>query len=411
MIKKNNFFQNFFVNSKIYNKNLSKTKNLFSSFKKDLNNQKIPLLESYTKNYKFKFSNNIIKKYSKYNNIIIIGIGGSVLGTKSIYSFFKKKTKKNFYFFDNLDSKLNYEYRKIKNLKNSCFIVISKSGNTLETIANLGIIFSKKLLKNKLIIITEKKNNNLMNIGLNYNAEIIEHKNFIGGRYSIFSETCMLPAALMGLSLNEFKNINKLIKNKNFVSSLTKNVASIYTLYEKNINNSILFSYNSVLNDLGYWYQQLTAESLGKRGNGINPFLSFGPKDHHSLLQLYLDGPKDKFFTFFNLSSKKENIKISKNIILKDMNFIKNESLKSIINTQLDAVKSIFKLKKIPFRQINFKMGDEKEFGEVITFFVLETILLSRLLNVNPFNQPAVEEVKVLTKKNLISKKHPKKNF
>jgi len=172
-----------------------------------------------------------------------------------------------------------------------------------------------------------------------------------------------------------------------------------------------LFSYNSVLNDLGYWYQQLTAESLGKRGNGINPFLSFGPKDHHSLLQLYLDGPKDKFFTFFNLSSKKENIKISKNIILKDMNFIKNESLKSIINTQLDAVKSIFKLKKIPFRQINFKMGDEKEFGEVITFFVLETILLSRLLNVNPFNQPAVEEVKVLTKKNLISKKHPKKNF
>ena len=155
MIKKNNFFQNFFVNSKIYNKNLIKTKNLFSSFKKDLNNQKIPLLESYTKNYKFKFSNNIIKKYSKYNNIIIIGIGGSVLGTKSIYSFFKKKTKKNFYFFDNLDSKLNYEYRKIKNLKNSCFIVISKSGNTLETIANLGIIFSKKFLKNKLIIINK----------------------------------------------------------------------------------------------------------------------------------------------------------------------------------------------------------------------------------------------------------------
>jgi len=82
-------------------------------------------------------------------------------------------------------------------------------------------------------------------------------------------------------------------------------VASIYTLNSIKINNSVILNYDSSLNDLGYWYQQLVAESLGKRGKGINPILSFGPKDHHSLLQLYLDGPKDKFFTFFN-SSKKE---------------------------------------------------------------------------------------------------------
>ena len=110
----------------------------------------------------------------------------------------------------------------------------------------------------------------------------------------------MLPAAMMGLDLDKFRNLSKLIKNKNFVTSLIQNVASIYSLNLKGINNSVILSYDSDLNDLGYWYQQLVAESLGKKGKGINPMLSFGPKDHHSLLQLYLEGPRDKFFTFFN---------------------------------------------------------------------------------------------------------------
>ena len=399
MIKKDNFFKNFFISSKIYNQNIKKTKNIFFSFKEDFKNGEIPFLESYTKDYKFEFSNKILQKYSKYKNIVVFGMGGSILGTKSIYSFLKKKIKKQVFFFDNLDINLNSKYKSIKNLKNSCFIVVSKSGNTLETITNLGTIFSKNLLKNRLIIITELKDSSLMNIALRYNAEIIEHKDFIGGRYSVLSETSMFPAALMGLSLKEFKNLKILIKNKNFVSSLIQNVASIYTLYKKKINNSVLLNYDSSLNDMGYWYQQLTAESLGKRGKGINPFLSFAPKDHHSLLQLYLDGPRDKFFTFFNSKTKKKKIKISKNIILSNMNFLKKKNLESIIEAQCRATKTIFKLKKIPFRQITFNKKNEKELGTIFTFFVLETILLSRLLGVNPFDQPSVEAVKIQTKK------------
>jgi len=396
MVKKDNFFKNIFINSKIYNQNIKKTKNIFNSFKVDFKNGEMPFLETYTKNYKFEFSNKILKKYSRYKNIVVLGMGGSILGTKSIYSFFKKKIKKKIFFFDNLDMNLNSKY---KNIKNSCFIVVSKSGNTLETITNLGTIFSKNLLKNRLIIITELKDSSLMNIALRYNAEIIEHKDFIGGRYSVLSETSMFPAALMGLSLKEFKNLKILIKNKNFVSSLIQNVASIYTLYKKKINNSVLLNYDSSLNDMGYWYQQLTAESLGKRGKGINPFLSFAPKDHHSLLQLYLDGPRDKFFTFFNSKTKKKKIKISKNIILNNMNFLKKKNLESIIEAQCRATKTIFKLKKIPFRQITFNKKNEKELGTIFTFFVLETILLSRLLGVNPFDQPSVEAVKIQTKK------------
>ena len=399
MLKKDNFFKNYFINLSKYNKNLKKTKKVFSSFIVDLKNNQIPLLKSYEKNYEFDFSATTVKKFSKYRNIVVIGMGGSILGTKSIYSFLKQRIKKEVFFFDNLDLNLSLKYKKIKNLKNSCFIIVSKSGDTLETITNLGIILSENLLKNKLIIITEITDNALMAIANKYNAEIIEHKKFIGGRYSVLSETGMFPAALMGLNLMKFKNLKRLIKNKNFISSLIQNVASIYTLNSKKINNSVILNYDSSLNDLGYWYQQLVAESLGKKGKGINPILSFGPKDHHSLLQLYLDGPKDKFFTFFNSSKRENKLKVARGIIPNNMGFLINKNLEFIINAQCNATKNIFKLKKIPFRQITFNKKNEDELGEIFTFFVLETILLSRLMNINPFDQPAVEQVKIETKR------------
>ena len=402
MLKKSNFFKSYFINSSKYYKNIIRTKKVFNSFLIDLENSNIPLLGSFEKDYEFNFSTKTVKKFSKFKNIVIIGMGGSILGTKSIYSFLKKKIQKKVFFFDNLDSNLNLKYKKIKNLKNSCFVVVSKSGNTLETIANLSTVFSKTLLKNKLIIITEIIDSSLANIGNKYKAEIIEHKEFISGRYSVLSEAGMFPAALMGLDLMKFKNLKMLIKNKNFVSSLIQNVASIHTLNSKKINNSVILNYDSGLNDLGYWYQQLVAESLGKKGKGINPILSFGPRDHHSLLQLYLDGPKDKFFTFFNSSKKENKFKIGRNIIPNNMSFLKNKNLEFIINAQCDATKNIFKLKKIPFRQITFRKKDEDELGKIFTFFVLETILLSRLMNINPFDQPAVEQVKNETRRFLI---------
>ena len=141
MLKINNFFHGQSVNLKKYSYSLKKTNFFFKIFVKDINAYKIPLLGSYEKNYEYDFSNTDIKKFSKYKNIIIIGVGGSALGAKSIFSFFKNKIKKNVFFFDNLDLSLNAEYKKIKKLNSSCFIVISKSGNTLETLVNLGIIF------------------------------------------------------------------------------------------------------------------------------------------------------------------------------------------------------------------------------------------------------------------------------
>jgi len=373
--------KNYIFNKKKFNKNLLKTKKVFHSFLHDLNNYKIPLLESYKEDYDFDFSAKTIKRFSKFKNIIIIGMGGSILGAKSIYSFFGERIKKKLFFFDNLDSNLHSKFKKIADLKNSCFVVISKSGYTLETITNLKALSPISSLKNKLVIITEIKDNDLISIGNRLNAEIIEHKEFIGGRFSVLSEVGMFPAALMNLKVKKFKNLFRLLKNKNFLNSLIYSVSHIYTLSQQGVKNSVILNYDSHLEDLSFWQQQLLGESLGKKGKGITPIVSTCPKDHHSLLQLYLDGPKDKFFTFFS-SFKNKNNKID-----------------SVVNAQCEATKSIFKKNKIPYRQFVFKKKDESELGAIFTFFVLETLLLARLINVNPYDQPAVEQVKIETKK------------
>ena len=396
MINENNFY----LNSKKFKKNINKTQNIFQSFKKDFKEFKIPILNSYQKDYIFDFTPNLINKFSKFNNIVIVGMGGSILGTKSIYSFFKKKIKTNIFFLDNLD--INSNFKKIKNLKKTCFIIVSKSGNTIETISNLSLIFSKSLFQNKLIIITESKNNALMNIASKFNAEVIEHKDFLGGRYSVLSEVGMLPAALMKLNIKKFRNLENLINNKKFNSFLIKSVASIHTLNSQGVKNSVILNYDTRLNDLSMWYQQLTAESLGKKGKGITPTISTMPKDNHSLLQLYLDGPKDKFFTFLNTFQKKNDQKINNSAIPKNMDFLKNKKITSIVNAQSEATKKVFKLKKIPFRSFIFNKNDEKELGLIFTYFVLETILLANLMKINPFDQPAVEQIKTETKKILL---------
>ena len=377
MLNKNNFF----LSSKDFYKNLNNTKKIFKSFESEIKNFEIPLLQSYEKNYTFDFLPTTIRRFSKYKNIVVIGMGGSILGTKTIYNFFRDKVKKNLFFFDNLDRNLHSQFKRLRNLKNSCFIIISKSGNTLETLTNLNLIFSKSLLKNKLVIISELKNSSLMNIANKYTAEVIEHKDFIGGRYSVLSEAGMFPAALMNLNITKFKNLQRLIRNKHFTSTLINGVSSIYTLNQRGVRNSVILNYDSRLNDLCLWHQQLIGESLGKKGKGITPIVSTCPKDHHSLLQLYLDGPKDKFFTFFS-SLVKEDRKIE-----------------SIIHAQCEATKNIFKKKKIPHRHFIFNNNHESELGSVFTFFVLETILLARLMNVDPFDQPAVEQIKIETKK------------
>tara|TARA_B100000674_G_C37910338_1_gene948269 strand:- start:358 stop:1512 length:1155 start_codon:yes stop_codon:yes gene_type:complete len=382
---------NFNIKLKNFNKNqnISKIKKEFLRLIKN----KYQVINSLDKNYKNSYSKKQVSRFKKFSNFRIIGMGGSILGTQAIHDFLRHKIKKNFIFVDNLH---NNQKKKIN--KKIINLIISKSGNTIETIVNTNILTNKN---SKNIFITENKKSYLYLLAEKLKSEIIHHNNFIGGRYSVLSEVGMLPAELMGLKMKDFRQLNYLIKNKNFYNNLVKNVSSTLYLIKKKKYNSIIINYDQKSDNLFKWYQQLIAESLGKKKKGLLPIISLMPKDNHSLMQLYLDGFQNNFFTFFYVHDHKTD-KINNNLILQSKKNLKNKTVSEIIYSQKIATENVFKSKKIPFRSFEVKIRNEKTLGELFCFFILETILIGKCLNLNPFDQPAVELIKKETNKLLI---------
>ena len=373
-----------------FSKILKKNQKIFNKLK-ILLEEKNQILNSFSSLYKDSYKKKDMIKFKNYQNISVIGMGGSVLGARAIYNFLKNKTKKKFIFKD------DFNVEKV-NQKKKLNLVISKSGNTLETISNANILIKKS---HSNIFITENKDSYLMNLAKKLKAEIIHHNNFIGGRYSVLSEVGMLPASLMGLKVNKFRRFNELIKNKSFINSLVINVSNIlYQIKKKNFN-SVILNYDSGSSDLFAWYQQLVAESIGKKGKGIFPVISSMPKDNHSLMQLYLDGPKNSFYTFF-FSKENFSKKIVNKKILDTHKYLKGKNLSEIKYAQYLATINVFKDKNIPYRSFEISRKNEETLGELFIFFMLETILLGKVMDLNPYDQPAVELIKSNTKKILI---------
>ena len=378
------------VFSNIEFKNFSQKKNnlkikkiltkLFGDYFKG-NNQ---ILLSLSKKYKYKSRFQKFKKYKKFKEFKLFGIGGSILGAEAIYFFLKEKIKKKFIFTSDIN------FHRNQNLKSKQMnIIISKSGNTLETLTN----FNSEKIKKNCLFITENKESYIRSLALKLKSEIVDHNNFIGGRYSVLSETGMIPAFFMGLKPNKFKSLDSLIASKKFINYLTHNVSSILSFHQNQKNNSIILNYDKNSSNLFYWYQQLVAESLGKSSKGVLPIISSVPKDNHSLMQLYLDGFKKNFFTFFYVKNDTAK-KIDNQTLLKSHNYLKNKKMTDILYAQFRATQQVFQKKKIPFRSFVIKKRDEKTLGELFAFFILETILLGKALQINPYNQPSVELIK-----------------
>ena len=376
-----------FVNFKIKKNSTLVKKNLISILK-----SKNEVLNSLSQNYKNNFTKKLLHKYKKKIDYRVIGMGGSSLGTQTIYDFLKHKIRKNFVFADNLQTAQIKEKKKYTNL------IVSKSGNTIETVVNANILIKKK---DRNIFITENKDSYLFSLAEKLKSDIIHHNNYIGGRYSVLSEVGMLPAELMGLKASNFRQLNNLIKNKKFINSLISNVSSILYFIKKKKFNSVIINYDARSENLFNWYQQLIAESLGKKKKGLLPVVSNMPKDNHSTMQLYLDGFKNNFFTFFYVNEPNSE-KIKNNTILSSQYYLKNKNLSQITLAQRKATENVFKKKNIPFRSFEIKKRDEKTLGELFCFFILETILIGQSMNLNPYDQPAVELIKVETKKLLI---------
>ncbi len=402
-IKQSINFHSFIPAEKYKDSNYSNRKKFNDLIKKTTKDIRVKknVFNSFSKNFKLNFNLLELNKYKKFKKIVVIGLGGSILGAQAINYFLKQKSKKEFIFINNLEPHQIDRLNRSKDLKKSLFIIISKSGNTVEVLSIINSLKKKANFnaKNSLVI-TENKKNNLSTFARKFKIKIIFHRQYIGGRYSIFSETAMVPCYLMGINIFNFKKniLNFLYKKK---SLLIKNLINLSKVYKsKKINSLVLLNYCEGLEYFLYWCQQLIAESLGKKGKGIVPFISLGPRDHHSLLQLYLDGPKDKFFYIFSFKNKKK-IKKNKELFIETLN---NNNMFELLENQKKAMISLLKNKKIPFLSIEINERNEETLGELFSYFILETVLTGESLEINPFDQPAVDQLKILTKKNLFKK-------
>ena len=339
---------------------------------------------------------------------VVFGTGGSNLGARALINVSIKENS-NLLFYDNIDP--NSFQRSFSNIdfNSTAFIVISKSGKTPETLFQFGSIAELASQNNELenfykntLIITEFGNSPLFNIAKKYNCLLLEHKKDIGGRYSVFSNVGMVPAIIAGLNVqNIYEGANK-VKNALENEQYYK-IGQLFK-YQNNLNllSSVLMTYSDSLYYFGKWYLQLWAESIGKKNQGITPIHSIGATDQHSQLQLYLDGPKDKFFTFITTNHSKKGLHVNNDIMISaEVNYLVNRKMGDLMQAEQQSTLDVFNSKNIKFREIFIEIIDEKRIGELMAASIVETVASCIYFGVDPFNQPAVEAGKKLTKQYL----------
>ena len=346
-----------------------------------------------------------IKNKKKY---VVFGTGGSNLGARALINTSVNQLG-NILFFDNIDP-LFFQSQILKlELETTGFIVISKSGTTPETLSQLGCIINIANEKNILnvlykntLIITEFKESPLFNIAKKNNCLLLEHKNNIGGRYSVFSNVGMVPAILAGLNVKKIhQGVRKVLNQNNFID-LFKFAQIFKFCISNNFSSNVLMTYSDGLNYFGKWYLQLWAESIGKKNRGVTALHATGTTDQHSQLQLYLDGPKDKFFTFIKSNYKNKGLNINSQIMkTESVDYLVDKKMGDLMHAEQDATIDTFRLNDYKFREILIDRIDEESIGILMANSMIETIAACIYFDVDPFDQPAVEQGKILTKKYL----------
>jgi len=341
-------------------------------------------------------------------NFVVFGTGGSNLGARALINTLIDQPK-NILFFDNIDPLFFQNQIVNLDINTTGFIIISKSGTTPETLSQFGSIINIAKEKNILdvlfrnsLAVTEFKNSPLYNIAKKNNCNLLEHKKDIGGRYSIFSNVGMIPAILGGLDVKKIHlGVLKAIEENNFIDSLK--FAQIFKFCSSNnYLSNVMMTYSDGLNYFGKWYLQLWAESIGKSNKGVTALHAIGTTDQHSQLQLYLEGPKDKFFTFIKSNYQKKGLKIDAEIMQEEsVNYLVNKTMGDLMHAEQDATINTFKLNNFKFREILLSKINEEAMGSLMVNCIIETIAACIYFDVDPFDQPAVEQGKILTKKYL----------
>ncbi|MEA1955437.1 MAG: glucose-6-phosphate isomerase [Campylobacterota bacterium] len=358
------------------------------------------------------------KKYAKsvkQKNIVVIGIGGSTLGTYAIYKFLKhsKKLEKKLYFLESTDPIELKSKIEVIDLEDTLFIVISKSGTTVETISIFKYINSLvKCDKENTLIITEydSKLNNFAKVNGITSFDIPKN---VGGRFSVFSTVGLLPLAIVGIDIDELLEgardvYDSFFKQKDDYDRIL-NKARFFVEYKNKFNINVVFSYSSRLEGFNKWYIQLWGESLGKidinqTKQGLTPIGIIGPIDQHSFLQLIIEGKRDKTVTVIKIEDFDSQLEIPSVKLdgLEELDYLENLKFSLLINKQADAtIESINDLNDIPCDVITIDGVFEKSIARLMYEYELLTSVVAQFMYIDAYNQPGVESGKKILKEKL----------
>jgi glucose-6-phosphate isomerase len=359
------------------------------------------------------------KEYAKnvtQKDIVVVGIGGSALGSIAIHHFLglNHKFEKNIHFIETTDPLVLQQKVELINLDDALFLIISKSGTTVETIASLKYLQTfVPISKENYAVITDK-GSALEEFASAYDLKVFNIPDNVGGRFSVLSAVGLVPLAIIGVDIDALLEGAKRIKDSFFENSgyceklLTK--ATYYAQKSNSYNINCLFSYSEVFREFNAWYVQLWGESLGKKQRhsqlhvGLTPVGLIGPTDQHSFLQLIVDGKRDKTVTVIKVKDFHNHIKIPDVTLpaLEKLDMLNGHGFSELINMQADAmIESLESLEFIPVDVIEIEDVNEAAIGEMMFYYELLTALVAQMLDINAYDQPGVEMGKIILKEKM----------
>ena len=361
------------------------------------------------------------------SDVVFLGTGGSSLGGQTLAQLGgvgvpgigALRGAPRVHFMDNLDAETYGALLAKLPRKTTRFVAVSKSGGTAETLMQTIAALSaakaaglESYIPEIFLGLTEpanaKKKNGLRDLLAKYRVPVLEHDPGVGGRFSVLSNVGLLPAAVLGLDIAAVRKgaaaaLAPVLAKKPAADVPPALGAALgVALAEKGKSISVMMAYADKLERFTRWYVQLWGESLGKQAKGTTPIAALGPVDQHSQLQLYLDGPRDKFFTIVTVASAGAGPRIDPELAkLAGESGLGGKTIGDLVAAQARATADTLAKNGCPVRTIHVPKLDEESLGALLMHFQLETIIAAHLLGVDAFDQPAVEEGKVLAKKYL----------
>ncbi len=343
---------------------------------------------------------------SSFDHVVILGTGGSSLGGQTLVDIKKslfKADSPTLHFLDNVDPDTFIALFNEVPIAQTGFIIISKSGTTAETMSSfiLCLEHAKQAnlpLKKHFLLITEPGQRPLRSYGEQYGLNILDHDPKIGGRFSVLSLVGLLPAMIAGLDAKAVRRGAADVLNS-FNADAAPCIGAAWSVaHAGDFSQTVLMPYLDRLASFGLWFRQLWAESLGKDGKGITPIRAMGTVDQHSQVQLYLGGENNRLFTVIGLADAPKNDLVLPAVEDNQLEYLTGRTLGNLLLAEQQATTDALVNNNRPVRTITFNQLNEETIGALFMHYMLETMVAAQLMNIDAFDQPAVEEGKILTK-------------